>query len=360
MKNPKKIGFKKRMALKLFEYYRHNEAKMHELRYLFWECTLRCTLNCLHCGSDCRQMSDVPDMPVTDFLGAVKQILPKVNPNKTMIVFTGGEVLVRKDIEEAGIELYKLGFPWGIVTNGYLLTEERLASLLRAGMRACTVSLDGLKESHNWLRNNEQSFDRAVNAIRMLQHTDLVYDVVTCVNNKNFTELTEIKQLLLDCGVKRWRIFTIFPVGRAVNHPELQLSDERFRAVFDFIEETREEGKIHCDYGCEGFLGDYESRVRDNFFFCRAGINVGSILVDGSISACPDLRSRYIQGNIYQDDFADVWENRYQIMRDRSWTQTGICKECEFFNYCEGNGLHLRDEKSNELAFCHLKRIVGE
>ena len=354
-----KLSLRKRLALRLHDSFRHNEAKTHNLTYLFWEATLRCPLSCLHCGSDCRQESGVKDMPVRDFLKAVRQIVPIVDPHRTMIVLTGGEVLVRRDIEEAGIALYEMGFPWGIVTNGYLLTPQRLQSLLNAGMRACTVSLDGLEESHNWLRQNPDSFRRAVEAIRLLPRTDLRHDVVTCVNNRNFDELPRIKQLLIDCGIKEWRIFTIFPIGRAADNPELQLPDEKFKAVFDFIESTRKEGKIKLNYGCEGFLGDYEMKVRDNLFFCRAGINVASILVDGSISACPDLRGRYIQGNIYEDDFADVWQNRYQIMRDRSWTKVGECAECEFFNHCEGNGLHLRNEEKNELAFCHLKRIMG-
>ncbi|MCR5498327.1 MAG: TIGR04133 family radical SAM/SPASM protein [Paludibacteraceae bacterium] len=359
MERPDKLSIKKRLALRLYDSYRHNAAKIHELTYLFWEATLRCPLNCQHCGSDCRQESNVKDMPVQDFLKAVRQIVPIVNPHRTMVVFTGGEVLVRHDLEEAGRALYEMEFPWGIVTNGYLLTPKRLQSLLNAGMRACTVSLDGLEASHNWLRQNPDSFRRAVEAIRLLPNTNLRHDVVTCVNNRNFDELPQIKQLLIDCGIKEWRIFTIFPVGRAADNPDLQLPDDKFKAVFDFIEATRKEGKIKASYGCEGFLGDYETKVRDNFFFCRAGINVASILVDGSISACPDLRGRFIQGNIYKDDFADVWQNRYQIMRDRSWTKVGICKDCEFFNHCEGNGLHLRDEEKNELSFCHLKRIIG-
>ena len=338
MERPDKLSIKKRLALRLYDSYRHNAAKIHELTYLFWEATLRCPLNCQHCGSDCRQESNVKDMPVQDFLKAVRQIVPIVNPHHTMVVFTGGEVLVRHDLEEAGRALYEMEFPWGIVTNGYLLTPKRLQALLNAGMRACKVSLDGLEASHNWLRQNPDSFRRAVEAIRLLPNTNLRHDVVTCVNNRNFDEL---------------------PVGRAADNPDLQLPDDKFKAVFDFIEATRKEGKIKASYGCEGFLGDYETKVRDNFFFCRAGINVASILVDGSISACPDLRGRFIQGNIYKDDFADVWQNRYQIMRDRSWTKVGICKDCEFFNHCEGNGLHLRDEEKNELSFCHLKRIMG-
>lgn len=94
-------------------------------------------------------------------------------------------------------------------------------------------------------------------------------------------------------------------------------------------------------------MGNYEREVRDNFFFCRAGINIASILADGSISACPNLR----------DNFAKIWQNKYDIFRDKSWTKTGLCSDCEFYKYCEGSGMHLRDEKTGELLFCHLNRI---
>ena len=52
---------------------------------------------------------------------------------------------------------------------------------------------------------------------------------------------------------------------------------------------------------------------------CGAGVNVGSVLADGSISACPSIRSDYSQGNIYKDDFLEVWKNGYNEYRDRSW-----------------------------------------
>ena len=65
------IPLKKRAALELYRAYRKNTAKIHDLSYLFWECTLRCNLNCLHCGSDCKQKSAVKDMPVADFLKTI-------------------------------------------------------------------------------------------------------------------------------------------------------------------------------------------------------------------------------------------------------------------------------------------------
>jgi len=97
--------------------------------------------------------------------------------------------------------------------------------------------------------------------------------------------------------------------------------------------------------------------VRDNPFFCHAGIHIGSVLVDGSISACPSLRADFIQGNIYKDDFWTVWNDRYQNMRDRSWTKTGKCATCKSYKYCEGNGLHLRDESTGEVLCCHMEML---
>lgn len=357
--NVRRISFRKKLGLKLFAQYKKNESRIHQLNYIFWECTLRCNLSCKHCGSDCLKDASVKDMPVADFLKAIDEVAGIVNPNKTTIVFTGGEALVRKDIETAGAALYQKGFPWGIVTNGLLLDKKRLDSLVDAGMRSITVSLDGLAESHNWLRGNPNSFSKATEAILLLKDIpDLRYDVVTCINRRNFAELSRIKDLLISLGVKEWRIFTIFPIGRAKENQDLYLLPKEFKGLFEFMKTTRKEGLIRLNYGCEGFLGEYENEVREGFFFCRAGINAASVLADGSISACPSLRDNFIQGNIYTDNFADVWNSRFQKYRDRSWTKTGPCTDCEFYTYCEGNGLHLRNEKTGELLFCHLERIA--
>ena len=125
----KRPGLRKRLALELFRSIRKNRAKIHELRTLFWECTLRCNASCLHCGSDCHVSSEHPDMPVEDFLKVIDEITPHVDPHKVMITFTGGEALVRKDIEECGRELNRREYPWGIVSNGLLLNRARLDSL---------------------------------------------------------------------------------------------------------------------------------------------------------------------------------------------------------------------------------------
>ena len=281
-----KIPLKKRIALDLFAMKKRSEALSHELNYLFWECTLRCNMSCLHCGSDCVRDAVIPDMPLSHFLKVLDGIATSVHPSTITVAITGGEPLIRSDLAEAGSEIHKRGFPWGLVTNGYLLTRKRMDELISAGIGAMAISLDGLEADHNWFRGNNDSFKRAIiaigNAVDGNRH-GLTFDVVTCVHQRNLKDLERIKTVLVDKGVEKWRLVSIFPKGRAKDNAELKLSGEQLRQTLDFIRATRDEGKIIASYGCEGFLGGYEMETRDTPFYCRAGIGIGSVLADGSI-----------------------------------------------------------------------------
>ena len=138
--------------------------------------------------------------------------------------------------------------------------------------------------------------------------------------------------------------------------PSLQLSDAQFRELLEFIRRTRLEGRIDACYACEGFLGGYEAEVRDHFYQCAAGVSVASIRVDGAISGCTSIRANYHQGNIYRDRFWEVWESRFEPFRNREWARKGICADCRMFRYCEGGGMHLRDD-NGELLCCHYRRL---
>jgi radical SAM enzyme (rSAM/lipoprotein system) len=355
----KELSLGKTISLEIARKQTDRLIREHPLTQLFWECTLRCNAACRHCGSDCKKTAGIKDMPLADFLKVLDNISPHLNPHKTSIIVTGGEPLVRNDLEKGGLEFYKRGFPWGMVTNGILLDSKRLDSLLKSGLRSVTVSLDGFQKEHEWMRGVPGCYDKALGAIKNIVKVgeDITYDVVTCANQKNFDKLPEFRDFLISIGVKAWRIFTVFPVGRAAQVPELQLDDFFFTKLMQFIKETRLDGKINLSYGCEGFLGGYELEVRDHPFHCAAGVSVASVLSDGSISACPSIRADYSQGNIYKDDFWEVWETRYEKYRDRSWMKTGECAACKFFKFCRGNGMHLRDSNGN-LLFCHYKRLA--
>ncbi|MBR1656726.1 MAG: TIGR04133 family radical SAM/SPASM protein [Prevotella sp.] len=354
------ISLRKRIGLEIQRKFQNDLIETHPLYQLFWECTLRCNLHCRHCGSDCKTDTRLKDMPGEDFLRVLDSVRAKQNPHEVFVIITGGEPLMRSDLEKWGRAIYDKGFPWGLVTNGRLLTAERFRSLLAAGLHSVAISLDGLQENHNWMRGDERSFETVSKAIDlMVAEQSIIFDVVTCVTEHNFDELPAIRDFLIGKGVKRWRLLTVFPVGRAADDPELQLSNRHFRELMDFIRQTKREGRIRADFGCEGFLGNYEFDVRDDSFFCKAGVTVGSVLSDGSISACSSIRSDYHQGNIYKDDFMDVWENRFQVFRNKEWARKGECADCKVFRYCRGNGMHLRDGDGN-LLMCHMKKLRDE
>lgn len=96
------LSLRKQLALEINRKIWNNLKELHPLKQLFWECTLRCNLHCKHCGSDCKRMAAVEDMPAEDFLRTVDSITPYVNPNKVSIIITGGEPLMREDLEKSG------------------------------------------------------------------------------------------------------------------------------------------------------------------------------------------------------------------------------------------------------------------
>ena len=351
------LTIRQKIALELNRQLVRQMQEEHPLRQLFWESTLRCNLKCRHCGSDCKISSLHPDMPFNDFRKVLERIKEKYDSHNIMVIVSGGEPLVRGDILKCGREIFNLEFPWGMVSNGRLMSPRMIDGLLEAGIHSLTISLDGFEEHHNWMRGLPDSFSHASRAVEMLAKVPVIkFDVVTCVNNINYDTLEQFKEYLISLGLKSGRLFTVFPVGRAAADPQLQLSREKFRGLMEFIRKTRKEGRIHASYGCEGFLGEYEGDVRDHLFSCQAGLSIASVRIDGSISACGSIRADYNQGNIYKDDFIEVWENRFQQYRNRSWMKTGKCAACKWFRYCQGNGMHLRDG-NGDLLLCHMERI---
>ena len=247
------------------------------------------------------------------------------------------------------------------MSNGQLYTQEMHQRLMAAGMGALTISLDGMDEDHDWMRGRTGTFNRTIEAISVAaKEQRLNFDVVTCVNQRNLPHLQEIHDLLASLGVPQWRIFTIIPIGRAKDYPELHLTDSQYVELMEFIKHKREvkESAMNVTYSCEGYLGNYERKVRQNPYFCHAGINIASVLIDGTISACPNIdRNAFGQGNIYKDNFYEVWQTRFEPFRNREWARRGKCKDCKAFKNCLGNGMHNWHDDCREVINCHYEKI---
>ena len=345
----------------LFRAFRRLETKVHELNYLFWECTQRCNLSCRHCGSDCFVSAKDQDMPLDDFLRALDTI-PNTH-QKFTVVLTGGEPLLRPDIDKVGKEIRRRGYNWSMVSNGFFYTEEMHCRLMGAGMNALTISLDGIGEAHNWMRGNPKSYENALKAISIAaKEKYLDFDVVSCINKRSLPQMEEIYTVLSGLGVKRWRIFTIIPIGRAVQDPDLHLSNEEMVRLMDFIAaKRRQKTPMEVTFSCEGYLGKYEEKVRPVRYFCHAGINIASVLIDGRICACPNIdRDVFSQGNIYTDNLYEVWENKFQVFRNRNWARKGICAGCKQFKNCLGGGMHNWRGDGSQVLSCHYRRTGNQ
>ena len=347
----------------LFRLFRANETRVHELNYLFWECTTRCNLHCRHCGSDCKESGGEKDMPAEDFLCAFDTIPADHRPRPFTVVITGGEPLLRHDLPDIGLALRQRGVGWSIVSNGWLYDEAMHQRLMSAGLGALTISLDGLEDDHDWMRGREGSHSRTISAIGIAaRQPRLNFDVVTCVNQRNLPHLQQIHDQLAALGVRQWRIFTIIPIGRACATPELHLTDAQFVQLMDFIAAKRAQASpsdMKVTFSCEGYLGPYECKIRPTPYFCHAGINIASVLIDGAISACPNIdRQRFAQGNIYSDNLWEVWQTRFAPFRNRQWTRQGICLHCKAFNDCLGNGMHNWHGDGTSPINCHYNKII--
>jgi len=342
----------------LYPLYRSLETSVHPLRYLFVEITQRCNLRCRHCGSDCGRDPHYDELSCDEWLAFFDLLAARFDPRQLVLAVTGGEPMCARELDRLIAGLKRNGLQWGMVSNGYALDAATLDKLRAHNLISLTISLDGLAASHDWLRGVEGSQARALAAIEHAAAAGLpFFDVVTCVHPRNLAELPQIEALLRERGVPGWRLFSIFPKGRAAQNRELLLDDAGLRQLMDWIAARRRtlpaRDALRPQFSCEGYLPpDLDRQVRDEPYFCRAGISIGSVLCDGAIAACPNISRALVQGNIRQDDFSEVWETRFERFRDRSWMQAGPCVDCAEWKRCLGNSMHLWDEASGATVRC--------
>ena len=352
------MKIKNQIKTKLHSVYKKIEIKEHKLSYLFLEITRKCNLDCLHCGSDCKADNNFPEL-TTDSWFKIIDYFEKTFSKKVAFILTGGEPLIHKDIFKIGEYIKNKGMRWGMVTNGINLNNNNLNKLINSGIYSITLSLDGLKETHNWLRNSSNAYKKTLIALEGIGASNIIFkDVVTCVSPKNLHQLHDIANLLIENNIENWRIFRIFPSGRAKNNPSLNLTFEQTQIMLNFIAENKKKylkKGLNINLSCEGWITmDKDIKVRDNPFFCRAGVNIASILSDGTITGCTNNSEAFYVGNILQDNFANTWENKFDIFRTRKWIEKTDCVNCKYVKQCNGGSIHLWDNIDDKSPkFCY-------
>lgn len=341
-------------------------SKQPMLYNLFWETTLRCNARCKHCGSRAGENIDIKDELTTEEIKMTfKSIANKYDASKILINVTGGEPLVREDLFEVMKYTTDLGFHWGITTNGMLINDDIIKKMKDTKLATMSISIDGLEKSHDEFREIKGSYKKIIENIEKLRQKKFLYcfQITTVVNKLNIGELEEMYKLMGELQVDSWRVVNMDPIGRANDNNDLALDKEDYKYLIEFIKNKRKTSKFDVTYGCAHFLGmKYEKELRDNMFFCMAGHTTASILYNGDIYVCPNVerRKELIQGNVRQDDFIEVWENKFEWFRNINKLKSKECEDCEDWKYCRGDSLHTWDFDNNKPKICLKKVLKGD
>ena len=274
---------------------------------------------------------------------------------------TGGEPLLHPSFFRIVEEIVNLGFPWGMTTNATLIDQKTTIKLKKYGLSSITISLDGLKESHEKLRNNNGCFEKTIKAVQFLNESLIPVQITTVVHKKNLSELEQIYTYVCGLNICSWRIINLEPIGRAIKNNDLLLDKNDFLYLLDFIRAKRYSRETPMDvrFGCAHYLSfEYEHEVRDNYFICGSGIYVGSILCDGDIFSCLDIdrRKELVQGNIKTDRFSDVWKNKFQIFRTDRSEESEECSQCKERVFCHADATHTWNFETKTPNFCLLRK----
>lgn len=339
-------------------WYKSLEGSDHQLLYLFLEITRHCNLSCRHCGSDCNAQPKSIELTTDSWLKIIDSIADQFHPAPTLII-TGGEPVLHPKFLTILDKINSRKIRWGMVTNGYQIGSKLFQKLIDYNIYSITVSLDGMKDSHNWLRQRNNAFDRTVETLSMIAASNIPQkDVVTCVNPQNINDLDAVANLLISIGIPAWRLFRIFPAGRAKDNNDLLLTIQQTAFMINWIKENKkrlENKKLNLNMSCEGWIPfEIDRTIRDQPFFCRAGINIASILCDGNITGCSNNDPSFYEGNILSDSLSYVWNKRFKQFRTRSWLQDTYCEKCDHVKDCQGGSIHLWRNERKKPDFCYI------
>lgn len=357
LKNTYKIG-RQYLWLTHREYLREK----HELKYLFWECTLNCNFRCKHCGSRAGENVYKEAISTENITNAFLDIAQNFNAKKITIAITGGEPLLRKDLFEVMKYASSLGFGWGMVSNGSLITEKTVEKAKDANMRTVDISIDGIGKIHDAFRIVKGSYEKATNAVKLFAKENFLdpLRITTTINQNNIDTLDEMYNTFSTLGINEWRLLSVDPIGRTNDNSDILLNNKQLITLLQFIKnKRRSKSKVKVTYGCAHFLGDeFEDDVRDHFFYCGTGINIGSILHNGDIFVCPNV-PRYkhlIQGNIKNNLFSEVWNNKFSVFRKKTRMECEKCKNCDFWEKCLGGSFHAWDFEKTQPKICLMQK----
>ncbi|MGD0855147.1 MAG: radical SAM protein [Dehalococcoidia bacterium] len=328
-----------------------------------WNCTKQCNLSCIHCYASAGSKVTHEEMDTTQGKRLIGDLS---NFGVPVILFSGGEPLLRKDLFDLARCAVEQKIRVALSTNGTLINGEIADALRDIGFDEVGISLDGIGEGNDRIRGKEGAFDNALQGIRNCMTRGIRVSLRLTITGYNHEEIPAIFRLVEDEGINRVCFYHLAYSGRGKSLREVDVTHVQARRAVDTIcELTRDLHKRglpkeiltvgnHAD-GVYLYLKMYkEDRQRAQKILDllktnggnNSGIRIGAIDELGNVH--PDqFWQHYSLGNVNSREFGDIWadtsEPLLQKLRDRKGLLKGRCGSCKYLSLCNGN-LRIRAE----------------
>lgn len=308
------------------------------LRLLFWESTSRCNLACVHC-----RRQDVADAAAADDLTtdqARAVIRSASSLGKPIFVFSGGEPLMRPDLEELAVYARSLGLPTALATNGTIIDRTVATRIAKAGFHRVSISFDGGDaKTHDAFRGVAGAFERALAGANHLRQAGVALQVNATIAAHNDHQLEAILKLARSLDAVALHLFLLVPVGCGLQIEQShQLSAERYERVLQWICDHQVQGQMEVRATCAPHYYRIAAERGMNVGHsrgCLCGVAVCFVSHRGQVFPCGYLPVDC--GSVREQDLADIWRGSsvFAELRDFSLLE-GKCGRCGFKTICGG------------------------
>lgn len=306
--------------------------------------TRRCNLHCAHCYLDAStrsagnsgELSTAEVLVLLDRLASLSQ--------EVLVVLTGGEPLLRRDIEPLARYASDLGLMVVVGTNGMLLDDRRVASLQAAGVRAAGISLDSLDPSyHDRFRGLPGAWRATLAGIDSCRRAGMMFQIHFTVTDDNAHELDDMIAFARDAGAAVLNVFFVVCTGRGQTISNI--SAEQYEAVLArLVENAREETAMVVRARCAPHFKRLAREANpplpitlaDGYEAggCLAGRRYCRVTPEGQLTPCPYIETSV--GSVRETDVALLWERAPLFAALRSPALEGRCGVCEYARLCGG------------------------
>lgn len=299
-----------------------------------WEVTAACNLACEYCRASASATPDEAELSTEEALAFIDQVAPE----KPMIIFSGGEPLLRPDVFTLAEYANNLGVRVSLATNGTLLTPEMVDRIKKARIMRVSISLDGPDpETHDATRGSG-SFDLSMRGIDNLRG-EVDFQINMTITKENLDQVGATMDLAERLGAVAFHLFFLVPTGRGSEEelvtPEEQ--DEILRWVAKECKNRKIEVKVTCapQYGrvIREVLTDSE-RKGMMASSCLAGTSFVFVSRTGDVCPCGYLP--VVAGNVRMESFSEIWENSPVLQDLRKRELLGRCGRCDYRKVCGG------------------------